>query len=193
MEQWYALHTKPHQESQVARRLAELDVDTYLPLLRRDRRAGVRRSAAFFPCYLFAHLDLASVPAAQWQWTPGLRCIVSFGGAPAVIPPAIVELIRTQINQMNESNTPAPHLFKPGDPVRIIRGPMADMVALFERDATPAERVCVMLNFLGRVCRVEVDVLDLERVDSRPSPIVSRPPRRTRGHGRRIRTDARTI
>lgn len=191
MEQWYALHTKPHQESRVARRLAELDVETYLPLIRRAGRPEVRRPMAYFPCYLFAHLDLACVPTAQWQWTPGLRRIVAFGGAPVVIPPAIVDLIRNKISQMNENNAPVPRLFNPGDPVRITRGPMTDMVALFERDSTPAERVCVLLTFLGRVCRVEVDVTDLERVDSRPSLAAPRPPRRTRGHGRRIRTVAR--
>ncbi|HMT20330.1 MAG TPA: transcription termination/antitermination NusG family protein [Promineifilum sp.] len=191
MEQWYALHTKPHQESRVASRLAELDVETYLPLVRRVGRLRVRRPVVLFPCYLFAHLDLAHISAAQWQWTPGLRRIVTFDGAPAVIPPAIVDLIRNKVSQMDESDVPTPRLFNPGDPVRITRGPMTDMVALFEQDSTPAERVCVLLTFLGRVCRVEVDVTDLERVDSRPALAAPRPPRRTRGHGRRIRAVAR--
>ena len=191
MEQWYALHTKPHQEPRVARRLAELDVETFLPLYRRVGRNGACRSTAYFPCYLFAHLDLVCVSVTQWQWTPGLRRIVSFDGAPVPVPPGIVDLIRNKIDQMNETTTPARHLFNPGDPVRIIRGPMTDMVALFERDSTPDERVCVLLNFLGRVCRVEVDVTDLERAGSGPIQDVSRPPRRTRGRGRRIRAVAR--
>jgi len=45
---------------------------------------------------------------------------------------------------------------------------------------TPAARVQVLLQFLGRQQQVEVDVNAIE-----PSTVLKRP-RRTRGHGRRI-------
>lgn len=186
MEYWYTLHTKPHQETRVVSRLEDLEIDSFLPLIWRATRAGTRRQEAFFPCYLFAQLDLGAVPTTRWQWTPGLRHIVSYGGVPAVVPPSVIELIRVNVERANAEFLSARSRFKPGDPVRVARGPMADMVALFERECSPAERVSILLTFLGRTCRVEVNAADLERSASRPALVENRPPRRTRGHGRRI-------
>ena len=186
MKHWYTLHTKPRQELKVTRRLDELDTETYLPLVWRATRDGTRRQEAFFSCYLFANLDLEVLPAARWQWVPGLRHFVSFGGAPALVPPNVIELIRGNVERINAESLPARGRFRAGDPVRITHGPMADMVALFERECAPEERACVLLNFLGRICRVEVDAAHLERSSLGPSSIEERPPRRTRGHGRLI-------
>ena len=186
MKHWYTLHTKPRQELRVTRRLDELDTETYLPLVWRTTRDGTRRQEAFFPCYLFASLDLEASSAALWQWVPGLRHFVSFGGAPALVPPGIIGLIRGNVERINAESLPARGRFRAGDPVRITHGPMADMIALFERECAPEERACVLLNFLGRTCRVEVDAAHLERSSLGPLPIEERPPRRTRGHGRHI-------
>lgn len=186
MKHWYALHTKPRQELRVTRRLDELDTETYLPLVGRAARDGTRRQEAFFPCYLFANLELETLPAARWQWISGLRHIVSFGGEPALVPPNVIELIRSSVERINAESFPARGRFRPGDSVRITHGPMADMVALFERECAPEERACVLLTFLGRICRVEVDAAHLERSSHGPPSIEGRPPRRTRGNGRLI-------
>jgi transcriptional antiterminator RfaH len=192
MEHWYTLYTKPRQEARVARRLNDLDVETFLPLLKRAQSAGhpkspAARGEAFFPCYLFANLDLEALPAASWQWIPGLRRIVSFGGAPAPVPEAAVGLIRDHVARLNAGGPAQRSRFRPGDPVRIASGPMADMVALFERECGPEERVSVLLTFLGRTCRLEIDAAALETSGRGPLPTDARPPRRTRGHGRPIR------
>lgn len=186
MKHWYTLHTKPRQELRVTRRLDELDTETYLPLVWRATRDGSRRQEAFFPCYLFANLDLEILSAARWQWVPGLRHFVSFGGALALVPPNVIELIRDNVEQVNAENPPVRGRFRSGDAVRITHGPMADMVALFERECAPEERACVLLNFLGRICRVEIDAAHLERSSLGPPLVEERPPRRTRGHGRLI-------
>ena len=190
MEHWYTLHTKPRQELRVTRRLDELDVETYLPLVWRATRDGTRRQEAFFPCYLFVNLDLEVSSAARWQWIPGLRHFVSFGDVPALVPPNVIELIRGNVERINAESLPARGRFRVGDSVRITHGPMADMEALFERECGPEERACVLLNFLGRTCRVEVDAAYLERSGLGPSPVKERLPRRTRGHGRRIGIDS---
>ncbi len=186
MEHWYTLHTKPRQELRVTRRLDELDVETYLPLVWRATRDGARRQEAFFPCYLFANLDLDTLPAARRQWIPGLRQLVSFGDEPALVPSNVIGLIRGNVERINAEGLSSRGRFRPGDPVRITYGPMIDMVALFERECAPEERAAVLLTFLGRICRVEVDIAHLERSSLAPAQIEERPPRRTRGHGRPI-------
>jgi transcriptional antiterminator RfaH len=194
MEQWYTLHTKSQQEARVAARLSELEIETLAPQVWQVDRAGVRRQVAYFPCYLFVSSELTSLPTSRWQWTPGLRHIVSFDGAPAVVPVAVIELIRSKVEELNRNQGAPRSRFRPGDPVRITKGPMADMAALFERECTPGERVSVLLDFLGRVCRVRVAAADLEELPAGAGsalpglaqPATSRPPRRTRGHGRFI-------
>lgn len=194
MEQWYTLHTKSQQEARVAARLNELEIETLAPQVWTTDHAGVRRPMAYFPCYLFAHFDLAALPTSRWQWTPGLRHIVTFDDAPAVMPVATIELIRGKVAELNQGQGATRSRFRPGDPVRITKGPMADVAALFERECTPGERVTVLLDFLGRSCRVRVNIADLEELPAgvattQPtmagSP-ASRPPRRTRGRGRVI-------
>lgn len=194
MEQWYTLHTKSRQEARVAARLNELEIETLAPQVWTTDRAGVRRRMAYFPCYLFAHFDLAALPTSRWQWTPGLRHIVSFNDVPAVMPAATIDLIRGKVEELNRGQGAARSRFRPGDPVRITRGPMADVAALFERECAPGERVTVLLDFLGRACRVRVNAADLEELPAgaapaRPvpgEPPAARPPRRTRGRGRVI-------
>jgi hypothetical protein len=68
------------------------------------------------------------------------------------------------------------------------------LLAIFEGPTTPAERVRVLIQFLGQTNSAEVELADLERsapqgrvtmMDSEDR--MSRPPRRTRGRGRFIR------
>ena len=196
MEPWYTLYTRPGQEGRVIATLNELGVETFFPWAWRQNRAGVRRRTACFPCYVFALIDLEAWPASVRQWMPGLRRIVSFGGTPAVMPDVAVALLRNLFDQLNQDQGSPRDRFSPGDPVRITASPLADMVGLFERECAPAERVSVLLNFLGRACHVQMDISGLTRATPEPqpsksqplesNPLQKRPTRRTRGHGRYI-------
>ena len=77
--------------------------------------------------------------------------------------------------------------FRPGDEVRIIEGPFRDMLAVFHGPATPAQRVQVLLEILGRASRVQVEVTDLEKVTPGSTPAAPKRSRRTRGQGRRLK------
>jgi len=61
-------------------------------------------------------------------------------------------------------------------------GPLAGMEGIFEGPAGPAERVRILLRFLGECNRAVVPLDILEGAAPRPHP-----PRRTRGKGRKIR------
>ena len=79
------------------------------------------------------------------------------------------------------------HPFKPGDAVRLTRGPLEGMEAIFVGPTTPAERVEILLRFLGRQQLTRVAPDELEAV-ANPVGIEERPPRRTRGRNRPIRS-----
>ena len=75
--------------------------------------------------------------------------------------------------------------------MRITAGPFKDMVAIFERPTSSAERVQVLLDILGRASRTEVATADLEKASPQAAEQARvKRPRRTRGRGRPIRNQA---
>jgi transcriptional antiterminator RfaH len=183
--QWYVLHCQHQKERQAAAALEErLSLLAYLPEVRR-REHGQLQRVPFFPGYLFVYADLAVVARSQINALPGVVRLVAFGELPLPVPAATVEEIRLRISQINAAGPPALHDFRPGDTLRLKRGPLQGLEAIFVGSATPRERVRVLIEFLGGLRTMEVDAAQLER-GAAEAP---RPPRRTRGKGRSIRHD----
>jgi transcription elongation factor/antiterminator RfaH len=187
MESWYTLYTKPNAERKVAGTLDERGIETFVPEIYDPKKATNGGPTPFFPCYLFIYADLNQLASSQWQWTPGLRNIVAFDGAPVPVSEQVIDLIRQSLAEYNRNAAKPRPKFTPGDVVRIKSGPFADLVALFERQTTSAERVTVLLNFLGRLNRVRLDVKDLEKAPDGIAVIQPERVRRTRGRGRPIK------
>jgi transcriptional antiterminator RfaH len=182
MEYWYTLYTKPNAEYQVEAALQQRGIETYLPETESPRPRKGRPSKPFFPCYLFMKVDMQRVGLSQVQWTPGLRRIVAFDERPAALADDVIDLIRGRLQGGGWSA----QRFQPGDKVRITEGPLKGLLAIFDRPSTPGERVEVLLTFLGQVSRASVAAVDLERAPAEAQVPQPRPPRRTRGRGRRI-------
>jgi len=183
MKHWYALYTKPHAERQVAGALHERGLEVFLPTVRKHYRRRWQ-AGPLFPCYLFTRVDLEQVGYSAVAWTPGLRRIVAFDDRPAMVPEEAIEMIRQRLVEIEGQGGLPTHGFKPGDEVRLKDGPLQGLHAIFEGPMGPAERVRVLIEFLGQANRAEVPAADLERV-----PVIEgqrQRPRRTRGRGRCI-------
>lgn len=181
MEAWYTLYTKPNAEAQVARALLARGCTVFLPLL---PPRGEQRSQPLFPAYLFLRCDLSQVVVDEIQWLPGLRRIISFGGQPAVMPEAAIALIEEGLREIEAAGGLPQHGFKPGDAVIIDGGPLRGLRGVFQGPLGPAERVRILVHFLGETNRIEapVDLLRKASVEE-----VGHGRRRgTRGRGRRI-------
>ena len=187
MKQWYALHTKPYAEYQVRSALQQRKIQTYLPEIATVQAGNLRSKKPFFPCYVFSRMDLEAISIRHIQWTPGLRHIVSFDDKPASLPDQIIELIQRKLGDFNISKGLPVHSFKPGDTVRITNGPLSDLHAIFEGPTSANDRVRILLDLLGQASRVQIDVADLEKVSDEDKQPKQKPPRRTRGGGRRIK------
>jgi len=182
MLSWYVLHTKPHAESLVARVLVARGFETFLPLLPTPLAEPIQ---PLFPAYLFVHCDFELVSVERLLWIPGLRRIIAFGGRPAVVPETAIALIRSQLAQIEAQGGLPSHNFKPGDTVIIDEGPLAGLRGIFQGPLGPAERVHILIRFLGQVNRAEVPVSVLRAAPAEPVRLPRQ--RGTRGHGRRIR------
>lgn len=191
MQQWYALHTKTYAEQKAARELHRHGIETYLPEISTKVGKADAKRVAFFPGYLFMNVDLHRTNTSNWRWASGVRHIVSHGDVPVVIPAEIIGHIKRQLDAREAAAMQrAGHRFKKGDRVRIGDGPFADMLAVFEGDLSASERVTVLMEFLGRLSRIRVDLDSLELVEHRDRQAQQgKQRRRTRGRGRRIHYD----
>lgn len=181
MKKWYTLHTKPNSEYRVAGALQQREIEVYLPeMYEKPKRMP------FFPCYLFMKVDLERIAPLQWQWTPGLRGIISFDGQPASLPDEIINGLRHKVDEIESNGRALPDL-RPGDIVRIKEGPLRGMLAIFDGPTMPSQRVQVLLTMLGRASRVRIDAAGLEKVLPETQVIPVKRSRRTRGNGRRVR------
>jgi transcriptional antiterminator RfaH len=185
MEEWYTLHTKPHAEFQVETTLKRRGLEIYLPATAAPKGLQGRKRAPFFPGYLFLKIDFELVSLSQVQWTPGLRRVLTSGDLPVPVSNEIIDLIKRKLGAIKANSGRPAHTFKPGDTVRIIGGPLRDLLAIFEGPTTPSERVQVLLTILGHASRVQVKPTDLEKIHRGTEEKAPRP-RRTRGQGRHI-------
>jgi transcriptional antiterminator RfaH len=130
--------------------------EVYAPRLRAIRVAHGRKVEShplLFPSYAFV-----LVVTGWWQarWAPGvLRLILAGDAAPAHVPDAVVGALRSRERDgLIELPKAAPRL-RPGDKVRILRGPFANHLALYAGQ-TARERVAVLLQMLGGQQRAEL-------------------------------------
>lgn len=165
---WYVVQTKPRSEDQVVLWLQRRSrVPLFLPKMesiRRWRRQSVRRVEPLFPSYLFVRM---SIESDQWnavRWAPGVKRIVGSGDMPVPVPDEAVELIKARCQ--DGGVMPWKPQIRPGSQVRIVHGPFAGLVGVLDRQASRAERVCVLLNLLRTAATVEIDIVDLEEISA---------------------------
>lgn len=184
---WYTLYTKPNSEYRVQTALHERGIDTYLPEIRATNKKNKHAREPFFPCYLFMNVNLEAIGYSKWQWVPGLRHIVEFGGQPIPLSENTINALRVKVDNMGDYGSQPLNHFHPGENVRITQGPLRDMIAIFDGPTTPGQRVQVLFTLLGSVKTVNIDPSHLEKFPSSSQVTVSKKPRRTRGRGRYIK------
>jgi transcriptional antiterminator RfaH len=162
MQHWYTLHAKPHKERQVEAVLAARGIEVYFPTVPAPRRNNRAAQNAFFPCYLFAHVDLDVIGLWPLHYAPGVRRVVMFGGLPARVDDGIIETLRARLSCADAVYANGAVL-KRGDRVVITSGPFADVEAVFDRRLSPAGRVRVLIDWLKRSIPVEVDSIVLRK------------------------------
>jgi transcriptional antiterminator RfaH len=154
---WYAVNTKPRQESLADLNLRRLSVETFCPLLKRERGMRQKRQIVIeplFPGYLFARFDMDTHFRAV-NYAMGVRSLVSFGSNPVVVEDAVVESIQSRLQ--DGCIFVKPVSFMPGEIVRIEGGPFQGLEAIFEREMNGQQRAVLLLKALSFQARVVVD------------------------------------
>jgi transcriptional antiterminator RfaH len=161
---WYAIRTKPRQESLAQTSLERENIETFYPKLR--RRRTIRRvrkwvTGPLFPCYIFARFE-ATTSGRLVKHANGVTNIVSFGGKPAIVDGAIIAAIRD--HSEDAVVTLPPTSFKPGEIVEIKAGPLMGLQGIFERELSDRDRVIILIDALAHAARVQLTRDQLEKV-----------------------------
>ena len=155
---WYAVHTHVAAEAKAASHLERQGFSVYLPryLRRRSHARRIERvPRPLFPRYLFVSLNLEAPGWRAVRSTIGVLRLVSEGDHPLPLPERVIASVRAREDAAGMIALGDAAGLKSGDRVRIVDGPMADCVGLFD-SATDQERVVVLLDLLGRQVRARV-------------------------------------
>jgi transcriptional antiterminator RfaH len=124
-------------------------------------RLGVRRFIVqpLFPGYIFARF-VGNDMLHKLCFTRGVHSVLSFGGVPAAIHNEIVAELQSRVDEKDGLiNICVPSNVRqltPGDRVAIKRGPMKDLVGVFEKNLKDRERIAILLTAVKYQTRVIV-------------------------------------
>src|SRR5258708_33342473 len=107
---WYAAYTRANHERRVAQELAERGVEHFLPQYQSRRKwkdREVELSLPLFPGYVFVRMALEK--KLRVLQVPGVACLVSFAGKPAVVPAEEFSRIQELLSRKGLA-TPHPYL-----------------------------------------------------------------------------------
>jgi transcription antitermination factor NusG len=163
--QWYAVYTRPHFEKRVAARLAEKQVEHYLPAFHelhqwRDRQKSVE--VPVFPSYLFVRLEDSPAERLRVLVTSGVVRILGPEIKAEPIPDSQIEAIRRMLTGSGGRCYRQPWL-QAGTLVRVRRGPLKDLQGFLVRVKNQV-RLIISIDLLAQSVAAEVDVRDVEPV-----------------------------
>ncbi len=162
---WYVLRSKPNKENLLWEQLSIRKVEVFHPQIRMQTvNPRARKVKAYFPGYIFVHVDLDVVGFSVLQWVPGAIGFVSYDGQPSLVPDALIPAIKKKVDEINAAGGELFHDLKQGDLVEIQSGPFAGYEAIFDVRLAGSERVRVLLKLLqGKSTKMEVPAGLLER------------------------------
>jgi len=163
---WYVLHSKPNKEELLWEQLNIRKVETFYPRIRvQTVNPRARKVKAYFPGYVFVHVDLKEIGFSALQWMPGATGFVSFDSWPSLVPEALIQAVKKKVDEINAAGGEIFDGLQPGDLVEIRSGPFAGYEAIFDARLSGSERVRVLLKMLtkGKSTKMEIPAGLLER------------------------------
>lgn len=156
---WYVISTKPGCENTAETNLARQGFTTWTPSqvrVVRHARRRLEKRVPFFPGYLFVQLDVGRQRWRSVNGTFGVRCLITQGERPLPCPQGLIE----ELQRLSESDRILSAAIESGDAVRIVSGPMAELIgSLVHLDS--AGRARVLLKLLNSEVAVTLDAARL--------------------------------
>jgi transcription antitermination factor NusG len=156
---WFAVTVHHQHEKILARRLADLGLESFLPLYRTRRIWSDRVKDIELPLFSrYVFVRFAFRNRAEVLRTPGVRTIVGRGKETAYITEPEIAALKAMVSS-GLPVEPWPYL-KTGDWVRITHGPLQGLEGILVRQKD-SWRVVLSVQLLQRSVAAEVDRLGI--------------------------------
>ncbi|WP_372872617.1 transcription/translation regulatory transformer protein RfaH [Shewanella sp.] len=165
MKAWYLVYCKPRNEARAQQNLSMQQLETYLPMYRRQvKSSGGEISVAespLFPNYLFLYFDPTVTSVRSIHATRGVARIVGCREDMTPLDDSLVRAIRRRELQLEK--LPEEVALSPGDKVKFCDGPFTDLEAVFlEKDGL--KRCMVLFEFMGQQKQLDVAQSSIVRI-----------------------------
>ncbi len=161
---WYVIQSKPREEVRAQHFLAEKGFHAFLPRMEIIQTRGFKSSIKekpLFPGYLFCRFEASDERLVQVRWTKGVVNILPESVNPTPVEDEIVNAIRTL---EEKDGVIRKRGLQKNDQIRIARGPMKDILGIFDHWTSDQGRVRVLLNFISYHATVVLHHSLVERV-----------------------------
>ncbi len=162
---WYIVQFKPNSHNIAVRNLERQGFDTFLPVYEVTRRTVVKFETVtrpLFSGYMFVACDPGQAPWRQINSTYGVSRMLTFSEeGPKPMPQALITGLRARCDGVGKV-LPLEG-FEAGQSVKMHSGPFANFIATVEKMASDV-RVWVLLDFMGKATRVQVDQQQIQAV-----------------------------
>ncbi|MHC1727343.1 MAG: transcription termination/antitermination protein NusG [Syntrophobacteraceae bacterium] len=166
-EEWYALYVQVNHEKEVAKRLEQRAIASFLPLMeswskRLDRRKKIQ--VPLFPGYVFVHVLLDNYANLNIVKTPGALNLLRNSEGPLSIPAYQIENLQTML-RCSQALSTHPYL-QEGQWVQVVRGPLAGCIGILNRLDAKRGRLVVSIDIIKKSVSVELDMEDVEPAEA---------------------------
>lgn len=172
---WFCVRTQTKREHIAAKHLREMEgIEVFCPRIKyrkATRRGKIWWLEPLFPGYLLAKFNLHEMERAV-TFCQGIRGLVRFGTEIPHVPEKFVTSLIAEVSRQSSDEeeliTVAPEI-SIGDEVEVAHGPFQGMKGTIQSVAPANERVKVLLEFLGQVQPVNLDLFSI-LLPGKPTP-----------------------
>ena len=161
---WVAALVQLNTEKTVSKKLYSLNIENYVPTQLEthqwsDRKKKIDR--VVIPMVVFVRVEKDNIKKLVYH--SFINKLLTFPGqkTPAIIPDSQIENLKFMLNQSDSPVHMIEHVFKTGDRVRILRGPLKSLEGELCMVESGKSLVSVQIDCLGYAC-VNIEQGDLE-------------------------------
>lgn len=168
---WFALYVQVNHEKEVAKRLEQKSIASFLPMMecwsrRRDRRKRI--SLPLFPGYVFLHTVLDNYTSVHVLKTPGALSMIKNSEGPLPIPDHQIDSLKIMLGS-SEPVSVHPYL-KEGEWVHVVCGPLTGCTGTLLRLDSRKGRLAVSVDIVRKAVSVELNMEDVEPISDPLDP-----------------------
>lgn len=167
-------YTAPRAESHVRRGIEEAGHEAVLLMEKLRQKVERKNLWRVIDRPLFSRYVFFRPLSLSWGnvlGVEGVNDVLRNNDVPSRIPPAFVDALRkAESYGLFDRTKGSPNPFEIGETVRLSSGPFSGHNAVIEsfvaklKSSTAKKRVNVLLDFMGRQARFDIDVCDLEKL-----------------------------